>query len=417
MTSITVDPESENFEKVKASVLNDFERVKAEKPDIIMVLPHMGEQFLDEPDEYQKTWNEIFISAGADIVFNDHTHSVQPVEVFERNGKNHIIVNCPGNFANIYREHFGDASAMVEVYIDKTEKSLIGAAVIPMWTESQISGNYRAVPVYDILNNDDLRSKITTYDLERIEEVHKHITSVMLGKTLSTDLSRERYYITNKGFFLPGAKQLEITDKIKSSVLYKKIVSSESVCYVGDSITEGTKNGGYGWYKPIEKLNTSVSQCAVGGGTTKTILPDVSSNSKLYIVALGTNDVRYRNENICAMTSEEYINELQKFVKRIRNENPEAEFAFIAPWFALENDTVCVISPEERDLLFEEYTVALEKWCLSNGFIFSNPNSQIKLFLDKNIQSEYMVDYIHPNSTKGIQLYSKCVFESIPSIC
>ena len=77
MTSLLVSPASKNFEKVKESIRQDFERAKGLKPDFIVVLPHMGSQFLKKPDFYQRTWVKLFKDFGADIILSDHTHSVQ----------------------------------------------------------------------------------------------------------------------------------------------------------------------------------------------------------------------------------------------------------------------------------------------------------------------------------------------------
>lgn len=412
LTSLTAVPNGANFEAVKASVEADFAKAKVQNPDLILVLPHMGTQFLDSPDAYQETWNDIFISYGADLILNDHTHSVQPVEIFEYDGKTRAIINCPGNFANIYREYHGDASAMVEIYIDKTHKTITGAAVIPMWTQAPLAGNYRALPIYDILNNPTLQNQISTYDLERIEEVQKHITKIMLGTELDCEVAQERYYLTSDGFLASKASAVTLSKKAENSALYQKLVSSDIVCFVGDSVTEGTTNGGYGWYRPLESLIPFATQYAQGGGTTKTVLPDVPTNASLYVVALGTNDVRYRDENICAMTSTDYIAELNSFVERIRTENPEAEFAFISPWMALENDPYSAISPIQRDILLAEYGDALKQWCEENGHIYSNPNSQINDLLSKEIHSDYLLDHIHPNRSKGIELYSIAVLEN-----
>ncbi len=412
ITSVLVPPKSVNFEKVKASVIGDIGKAKKEEPDLIVILPHMGEQFLDEPDDYQKAWNDIFIGAGADIVLNDHTHSVQPVDIFGENGKNKLIVNCPGNFVNIYRKHNGDAAVMVEVYIDRKDKTVTGASVIPMWIQSPAGGNYRPLPIYDILCDETLKRQISTDDLERVGGVHRHITSVMLGEELTLDMVEERYYMNENGYLAPQTEQMELTDAMKASVLYKAVTTAESVCYVGDSLTEGNTNGGYGWYEPVSGLSKKSVKCAKGGGTSKTILPQIPAGYGLYVVAIGTNDVRYRKSDICAMTAEEYIKELEKFVSRIRATDENAKFAFVAPWMALETDRVSALPPVERDAMLAEYTSSLKTWCSENGHIFSNPNPAIAGVLAKEKDSDYILDHIHPNRTSGIKLYSKSVFEN-----
>jgi len=70
---------------------------------------------------------------------------------------------------------------LVEVYIDKKEKKIISGSINPIWTASAYIGNYKAITIYDFFINKTLGKSITTYDIERIEEVQKHITKIMLG--------------------------------------------------------------------------------------------------------------------------------------------------------------------------------------------------------------------------------------------
>lgn len=409
LTSVTVSPDSPYAEQVTQNIAEDFARAEAEDPDKIIVLSHMGTQFADYPDSYQQFWYERFLEFGADIILNDHTHSVQPVEVLEHNGRTAAIVNCPGNFANIYREYNGDASALTEIYLDRSTGEITGAAVIPMWTQSQISGNYRALPIYDILNDPLLGAQLSTYELERVEEVQRHITEIMLGCEIPCSAAESRYYITGGGYMAQPSEPLELTDDEMHSALYERMTSAGSVCFVGDSVTHGTKNGGFGWYRPLEAYLTGVSQCAAGGATAAVILPTVQADSQLYVVAVGTNDIRYRDEEICAMTADDYIAELESFTERIRSENSSAEFAFIAPWTSLDNDSVSVLDAPERNRMNAEYTEALREWCGENGHLFSDPNPIINGVMQREIQSDYLVDHIHPNRYDGIRLYCRAV--------
>lgn len=408
ITSITVSPESPYLQQVRQSIAEDFARAKAESPDAVIVLSHMGTQFDDYPDSYQKYWYEYFLECGADVILNDHTHSVQPVEVIGV-GKTSVIVNCPGNFANIYREHNGDASAMTEIYFDRDTKQITGAAVIPMWTNSLIDGNYRAVPIYDILNDSVLGRQLTTYDLERVEQVQRHITQVMLGYEIKCSAAENRYFITENGYEAQPSEKLALTDEEKNSPIFRKITQSGSVCFVGDSVTHGTKNGGFGWFRPLEGYIANATQCAVGGATSRTILPQVSADAQLYVVAIGTNDVRYRDETICAMSAADYISELEGFVERIHSENSAAEFVFIAPWTSLDNDSVSALGTADKRSMNAEYTSALKEWCGRNGHLFSNPNPMIDEVMLREVQSDYLEDYIHPNRYEGIRLYCRAV--------
>lgn len=422
ITSILVDPDSEYFDEVKASIISDFNRVKESNPDVILVMPHMGTQFSHETDRYQAAWNDIFAAAGADLILGDHSHAVQPVEFLtaadeEGTQRQVLVVNCNGNFVNSYTKDDGDATAITEIYLDPVTGSIICAGVIPMWTESPVDGSYRALPIYDILTDTDLRKQISTYEMNRVREVQATVTSVVLGAALTLDQARERYYLFPEGYIREPADALEITNEMTGTQLYKLISCSSSVCFVGDSITAGSLNGGYGWYEPLAEAfpDITVSLEAWGSATTRTLLSNSAAisahGSDVYVIAIGTNDVRYRDEKTCAMDADSYTANINLFVDEIKTANPEAQFVFISPWLALDNDPFTAVPNEERDALLAEYGYALENYCNKNSFMYIDPNPAIYFVLTKKITSDYMVDHIHPNAGQGISLYSRSVME------
>ncbi len=412
ITSVIVDPSSKNFNKVKQNVIKDFQNVKSMNVDLIVVIPHMGTQFSHETDVFQNTWNKIFVENGASIIFGDHSHAVQPIEYVNDT----IIINSPGNFANQYTLHDGDATSIVEVYVDKSTKKIVASSVIPMYTQANNDGFFRALPIYDIMNNDILYNSISSYEMTRIKDVHSLITKVMLNQNIDIDNIEEKYY-----FFKNGYKRNEVNNSsltIIDTPLTKKINNSQSICFIGDSVTEGTRNGGYGWYEPLmSKFNTKVNTVAYGSYTTKLLLQNKENelkncNSDLYIIAIGTNDIRYRDASECAMTSKEYITNIEKILSIITKENKNAEFVFIAPWFSLKSDNVSVLNHEDKLKLINEYSQALAEYSLKNNHLFINPNALIEESLKAKNSNYYMKDFIHPNKTKGIELYSWAVLEA-----
>ena len=410
---ILVSPQSKHFATVKAKVEKDFAEARSCQPDIIVVLPHMGTEFKDEPDKFQKAWRDIFYANGADIVLGDHTHSVQPIEMEEVDGKMRLTAYCPGNYANIYREHDGDCSVLEEIYIDKDTKEIIGGAIIPMWTVSALSGNYRPLPIGKILVDAELQKNITTKDLERIKEAISHISTVMLGENIPLDILRERLFFDAQGFLREPAEALPISDKMKTSPFLQAVTAADKVCFVGDSVTEGTKNGGYGWYEPLIPYMSQVSAFAKGGRTTRWLLDNAKNiadrKADLYVVAIGCNDIRYRDHKVCAMTAEEYEQAMENFVTIVRSHNETAKFVFIAPWTSTDGDKISRLGYEEKMAMYHEYSIALNDMCARGGHLFVNPNGFIEDKLKHYPQSMYLIDFIHPNSKRGIQLYCKAV--------
>ena len=62
-----------------------------------------------------------------------------------------------------------------------------------MWTTSPINGNYQALPIYDIVTNEDLKSQISTYELKKVEEIYALEPKVMLKQEMSLDVSEKNY--------------------------------------------------------------------------------------------------------------------------------------------------------------------------------------------------------------------------------
>lgn len=419
LTSIIVDPHSNYFTKVKKQVLSDFNKIKDmdNPPDLVVVIPHMGTQFTHETDKYQEVWNEIFTSAGADIILGDHSHAVQPIEyksVKNKDGsqKNAVIVNCPGNFVNSYLENDGDATSITEIYIDPNSKKIIAASIVPMYTQATEEFNYRAVPIYDIVNDDKLKNVISPFEMKRVIEVNEIVTSVMIGTKISLDQAQDRYYLFPDGYYRQSTKPIEITEDMKHTEIYKLFNESKTICFVGDSITAGSKNGGYGWYEPVMAAfkGKTVYKEAWDSATTKTLLTNsdtiAACNADIYIIAIGTNDVRYRDKKVCAMDSAEFVENINTLINKITILNPNAKFVLIAPWLSLNNDPYTKLDVVKRDEMLLEYGEKLKSFSEKSGYLFIDANKAIhEEFLNSSTE-EYLIDHIHPNAGEGIKLYS-----------
>ena len=413
LTSVISGTDGELFEKLKLSVEEDFRQAKALSPDLIMVLPHIGTQFSNEPDEEQTAWFEIFKQNGADIILGDHPHVVEPALIEDYNGKKIFTAYCPGNFANIYREDQGDTSMLIDVYIDRTSKKITGGSIVPLYTHARADGNYRAVPVYSIMTDTELRKQLTTDDITLAANSNDIITEVVFGSKMDISSVTERYYFNENGFIRSKASGLAVTDDMKNGTLYKALSKADTVCFIGDSVTEGTKNGGCSWYEPIEShfpdkafLNYSK------GGCTVSYMTDHASEipyADLYVIALGTNDVRYRDESMCAMTAQSYIESLDELKQMLSAISPDSEFVFIAPWYSTDGDPFCSLSFADKTALNNEYSSALKRYCSDNSQAFIDPNPYIRKRLSVFPDRTYLLDHIHPNISKGVVMYSEAV--------
>ena len=61
---------------------------------------------------------------------------------------------------------------------------------------------------------------------------------------------------------------LQITDEMKNSRICRLLQNAETVCFVGDSLTEGTINGGVPWYEPIRSsIRGKIVNVSQGGAS------------------------------------------------------------------------------------------------------------------------------------------------------
>ena len=413
VTNIIPNSNNKYYKQLYNIIEDDFKRAKKNNIDYIIVLVHMGRQFNLGTTNFQKKWNKIFSELGANIILGDHAHAVEPLEILD----NSFIVNCPGNFANSYIKNNGDATSIVDLYFDKKTKKFIGSSIVPMYTQEYKPHYFRAVPIFKILNDS---IKISLEEINRVIQIQKLITKVMIGEEINE--IKENYFFINGSYIDIINKETNLKNKIKQNYtkkeIYKLIDNSYSITFIGDSITEGTKNNNHPWYEPLIYFfsNKKIINISRGSYTTSLILKDykyhiMKSKSDLYIIALGTNDIRYRDREICAMTKEQYINNIKTIINFAKEENKKAKFIFIAPWLSNSDDQFCKLNETEKIKLFEEYSYNLDNFCKNNNYLYINPNPYIFNIVKKNY-SKYMLDQIHPNDNIGIELYSEAVLFS-----
>ena len=246
---------------------------------------------------------------------------------------------------------------------------------------------------------------------------------VAVGHKLSADQAQERYFtLAGQGYKRTPVPPLELSPDDRDSLIVKAIQEAGSVAFVGDSVTEGTKNGGYGWYEPLAAAfpEKRILKYAKGSMTSCWFRENSADIAKLgadlYVLAYGCNDIRYRDAARCAMTAVDYIANVDALVQEVRKANPGVCFALIAPWHSAPHDPICKCTREEKDRLYAEYTEALQRYCTQNGLLFIDPNPYICQKRAQRFWNTCMKDHIHPDAHNGIRLYSEGVVRTaLPS--
>lgn len=134
------------------SVRAAIERAREAEADIIIALPHWGEEYCTQASESQREWAEFLIGCGADAVIGSHPHVVQEVEL--------PVVYSLGNFVSNMSRKDTELGLMFRIDIAVTALGwtfIAGGEAIPVWCSR--GGGYQeeftVLPVREFLNRGD----------------------------------------------------------------------------------------------------------------------------------------------------------------------------------------------------------------------------------------------------------------------
>ena len=112
------------------------------------------------------------------------------------------------------------------------------------------------------------------------------------------------------------------------------------------------------------------------------------------------------------MTAESFTSELDSLKEKLSAKSPNAKFVFIAPWYSTDGDPYCDLTFTEKTELNNEYSAELEKYCKEKSLCFINANGYIKEKLTYYPDRTFLLDHIHPNASKGVEMYSQAVLSA-----
>lgn len=186
------------------------------------------------------------------------------------------------------------------------------------------------------------------------------------------------------------------------------------VSFVGDSITEGNANGGHPWFEALQPLfpNVTFINNGHGGKTTLDFINNymtevTTSGATLFVIALGTNDIRYINHTDGtqgATTATQYVTNMTTIINQLK---PLGDVVVINPWMTTWKDYESSITTNVKEQAYFDYCNALRSYCATNLIPYINTNDELKEFYhDLQAIGQWNGDGVHPNSPTGTKLYS-----------
>ena len=126
----------------ESRVTADITRAR-EMADFVVVFPHWGDEYDLQPNAKQKSFTQLFLKLGVDVVIGAHPHVGQPMEWFTReDGSKMVVYYSLGNFLSKFKSPSSELEGMayVEFYKGEDGKYIKEGTIIPLvnhWTYGQ----------------------------------------------------------------------------------------------------------------------------------------------------------------------------------------------------------------------------------------------------------------------------------------
>ncbi len=181
-----------------------------ENADVVVVMPHMGNEYETYPKEVFQDWADLMFVSGADIVLASHPHVLQPMEYRQVDHGDGVhdgfIIYSMGNFISSQTTPPRNASIILHLTIEQLGNeppNVKEVSFVPIWTQfrNAQNENYFIVrSVYEMLTLEQsekdrlLRKK----DQARLEEIHEETASFLLNREVPLSEIQEEYVFGKK---------------------------------------------------------------------------------------------------------------------------------------------------------------------------------------------------------------------------
>lgn len=165
-----------------ADIAGDIQRLRDAGAEVVIALPHWGEEYVLAPDSQQQKYATILAEAGADVILGSHSHTVQPMgytTVTDSSGKTRDVftIFSLGNFLSTHTKQYTDAGVILEFTIQEQADGTfkcenIGYIPTYCWIHDD---NVQVISSAKYLNNppDGMDSKAYA----RMREAYSEVTS------------------------------------------------------------------------------------------------------------------------------------------------------------------------------------------------------------------------------------------------
>ena len=119
----------------------DLQRLKDENVDVIIAIPHWGEEYMRKPDQKTQQIARAMIAMGVDVILGSHPHVAQPIQMLTVKGEDGqertgLVAYSMGNFLSNQNWRYANASLMVDFTLQEKQDGgfeVKNVGVIPLY--------------------------------------------------------------------------------------------------------------------------------------------------------------------------------------------------------------------------------------------------------------------------------------------
>ena len=173
--------------------------------DVVVVMPHMGNEYESYPRDIFVEWADMMFEAGADIVLASHPHVLQKMEYRKVDHGNGVhdgfIIYSLGNFISSQTTPPRNASIILHLTVEQIGEeapNVTEVSFVPIWTQFRNASDENEFVVRSVyerlsLSQREKDAQIRKKDQKRLEEIHQETASFLLGREVPLSEIQEEY--------------------------------------------------------------------------------------------------------------------------------------------------------------------------------------------------------------------------------
>lgn len=197
-------PEDYLVNHIDDTLMADITKAQ-ELADVVVVLPHMGNEYETVPNDIFVEWADSMFAAGADIVLASHPHVLQRMEYRQVDHGDGVhdgfIIYSLGNFISSQTTPPRNASIVLHLTVEQVADNppeVKEVSFVPIWTQfrnANDQNHFVVRSVYEMLTlpESERYQVVRPKDYERLKEIHEETACFLLDKNIPLEQIQDEY--------------------------------------------------------------------------------------------------------------------------------------------------------------------------------------------------------------------------------